>query len=305
MKSFKFNQIYVIQSLPVEYDALGNEKKLTGEQLYDDLLRWQEYKHELLTVHFEKVANKAEWDSLMSSILNDCLENGNIPLLHFEIHGASTKDVFSPGFVLSNHDLIDIETIGQQLRAINIATRFNLFVTLAVCKGMSLLLNMHFNMAMPFIGAIGSFYEIPEHDLLIRYTEFYTVLFDSFDVAKAYIALEKANPEIPVEYRYIPADELFIRNYQRYIDEQCTPNAIKKRAKDSETLAPFPLRNRADRRRFYKDFAKEERLHRYDNYKEAIETFFQLKDFPENVERFEVPTTIEQLKEKSKHLVTV
>ena len=305
VKSFKFNQIYVIQSLPVEYDDLGNEKKQTGEQLYDDLLKWQVYKHCLLTVHFEKISNRQEWDALMKAILQDCLDNGNIPLLHFEIHGAATKDVFTPGFVLADGTLVGIEDIGQQLRAINVATGFNLFITLAVCKGMSLLLNMHLNEAMPFIGAIGSFYELSEQDLLIRYMDFYTELFDSFDVAKAYIALSNANPSMPVEYRYIPADELFIRNYQQYIDEQCSPEAIKKRARDSEHLVSSQINNRADRRRFHKDFAKHEKLHRNYNYKAAIDHFFQLKTYPENVARFGIPTTIAELKEMSKRLLLV
>lgn len=305
MKNFVFNQLYVIQSLPVELNRIGNEKEQTGEQLYNDVLRWQEVKHPSLNVHLHKIQDRQDWNSLMDLILNDCQNNGAIPVLHFEIHGASTNDMFTNGFVLANGELIDIETIGCQLRAINIATRFNLFVTLAVCKGMSLLLNMHPEQPMPFIGAIGSFNEITESDLLLRYTEFYTEFFDSFDIAKAFIALMNANPNMKSDYRYIPADELFIRNYQRYIDEQCTSEAIRNRAKESEAILPKPLKNRAERRRFYKDFQKQEKHNRYRYYKEALGKFFQLDEFPENKERFDVPLTIEELRKRSKQLVIV
>lgn len=53
----------------------------------------------------------------------------------------------------------------------------------------------------------------------------------------------------------------------------------------------------------FKDFAKQEKLHRNNNYKAAIDHFFQLKTYPENVVRFDVPTTIADLKERSKRLL--
>lgn len=305
MRNFRFNQIYVIQSLPVEYNELGEEKIQTGEQLYNDLLRWQEIKHPQLSVFLRKIQTEWEWNDLMAAILNDCTVNGNIPVLHFEIHGKKTEEIFTKGFVLGNGQCIDIEVIGEQLRRINMATQCNLFVTLAVCKGMSLLLNMHESSPMPFIGAIGSFNEIEEEDLYLRYLDFYEELFYSFDIAKAYVALCKANPKIDSEYKYIPADELFIRNYQRYIDEQCTHEAIKERAVDSQSLLKSPPRNRAERRRFQRSFEKMEKQNRAQYYRNAVNDFFMLAEYPENKERFDVPMTICAMKEKSKYLVTV
>lgn len=305
MKNFKFNQIYVIQSLPIEFDALGDEKIQTGEQLYNDLLRWQEEKYSSLNVFLYKIQSMSEWNSLMDKILESCKNEGCIPILHLEIHGSKVQEVFTTGFVLGNGEHIDIKTIGEQLRQINIATQCNLFVTLAVCKGMSLLLNMNVEQPMPFVGAIGSFSEIYEKDLLLRYTEFYSELFNSFDIAKAYSALLKANSEMCAEYRYIPADELFIRNYQRYISEQCTPEAIKKRAAESEKLLTNPPRNRAERRKFQKVFSKQEEQKRSLYYKNAVNNYFLLSVFPDNKDRFDVPLTIDELMEKSKHLVTV
>ena len=35
MSTFKFNRLYIIESL---------QERLTGKQLYDDLIKWQEYK---------------------------------------------------------------------------------------------------------------------------------------------------------------------------------------------------------------------------------------------------------------------
>jgi hypothetical protein len=296
----------VIQSLPIE-TFNGIEKIQTGEKLYDDLLKWEEYKckDQELRVILRKIQSKDEWNSLMNEILADCKNNGNIPLLHIEVHGAKTDEVFTQGYVLGNGELIDIETIGCQLRAINIATKCNLFITLAVCKGMSLLLNMHVNMPMPFIGVVGSFYEIYETDIYVRYTEFYTELFKSFDIAKAYIALKNANPDMNADYRWILADELFYRNYQRYLDEQCTPQALKKRAEESSGLSQNPPRNRREKRDFAKRFMELESKNRTKYYKEAVNEFFLLNEFSDNEKRFNVPSNFNELKERCKHLGTV
>lgn len=305
MKSFKFNRIYVIQSLPKRFDSLGNEKIETGEELYNDLLRWKAYQHEHLEVYLKKINTHQEWKNLMKDIYEECLIEGTCPIIHLEIHGHKTQDVFTDSIVLSNGEAVSLAEIGNQLRQINIACRFNLFVTLAVCKGMSLLLNMHLEQPMPFIGAIGSFYEIKEKDLIIRYTDFYTTLFDTFDVIKSYQALVNANTGIKAEYKYIPADELFVRNYHRYLREKCIRQAMKERAIDSESLLRRKLVNRKERRSFQKTFWMVEKKFRDFYYRSAVKSFFMLDDMPENKERFEVPLTFEELRVRAEKLAFV
>lgn len=81
MKSFCFNKIYVIESLPAD-------DRQTGRELYDDLLRYESIKYPQLSVEYRSIVDKSAWDVLMEEIAMDCVQNGNQVILHIEIHGA-------------------------------------------------------------------------------------------------------------------------------------------------------------------------------------------------------------------------
>lgn len=284
MDFFHFNKIYVIESL--------NENK-TGQELYDSLIQRMAFKYKELHTQFCEIESSEQWDTLMDNILDEC-GNDIIPLLHLEIHGSQS------GVVLKNGDLISVLHLGEQFRKINIACGCNLFVTLGVCKGLNILLNMSMDKPMPFIGAIGSFCNILEDDLRIRYFDFYETLFETFDIAKSFIALSKANPDCPSTYQYIPADELFYKNYSIYLKEKCSIDALKKRA---DECMPIICSSRQQKRRFKCDFIKTERMNRAKYFKEHTTSFFMIDIFPENFERFHVPSNLSELEERYKNLV--
>ena len=129
----EFNRIYVIESLPV-----GEEK--TGTELHNDLLRWQELRYEGFTSVLVEPRNKSDWNTMMSNILNDTENGGVLPIIHFEIHGSTNKD----GLVLASHELVTWSEMRDVLEKINIASRMNLFVTLAVCHGAYLLRGLEY-----------------------------------------------------------------------------------------------------------------------------------------------------------------
>lgn len=85
MTEFTFDRIYVIESLD------GSMEKLTGKELYDDLLRWKELdgklKSELL-----QVENKQQFFDALKNIKEECIIGGHHPILHFEIHGSDMKN---------------------------------------------------------------------------------------------------------------------------------------------------------------------------------------------------------------------
>lgn len=228
----------------------------------------------------------------MTSILEEC-ETGIKPLFHIEIHGEK----FGKGFVLKNGDLISLSLIGEQFRKINIACGCNLFVTLGVCKGLNILLNMEMDKPMPFIGAIGSFCDIYEDDLTIRYYAFYDTFFSSFDIAKSFNSLSIANPEIPSTYQYISADELFYKSYSKYLRNKCNPEALKDRA---ISCMPSSATTRQLRRKFVRDFIKEEQHNRLSFFQEHTKSFFMIDRFPENKTRFHVPINFKGLENRYK-----
>ena len=292
--NFRFNTIYVIESL-------NDDDSKTGYEIWHDQLQYMPFKYPELKVHYKPINSLSEWDDLMNEILNDVQVNSNIPILHLEIHGEKNGQ----GLVFNNGQLASIEHVGEQLRDINIATACNLLLTLGVCKGLYLLFNMHLDKPMPFIGVVGSFDDLYSGDIILRYTDFYETLFDTFDVGKAYISLMNSNTGFPSTYRFIPADELYYKNYQGYINKQCTPEALKQRAIDSMPLSKLPLINRQQQRKFVRDFIKMEQKNRLNYYKEHSSIFFMLQEFPENRKRFDVPSSFSMLQKKYQNAVFV
>lgn len=223
-----------------------------------------------------------------------------MPILHFEIHGDNGGN----GLVTSCGQLVTIEHVGDQLRKINVETGCNLLITLGVCKGLYLLFNMLLSRPMPFIGAIGSFDILINNDIYLRYYEFYDSFFRTFDIGTAYVALQNANPDIPSSYRYIAADEVFYKNYQYYLDTQCTPKALMERAK-SEISQNFPGLNRNQKREKERQFIKEESRSLVRFFKEHASSFFMLDEYPENKDRFDVPSSFAELRKRYDNLVTI
>lgn len=161
--------------------------------------------------------------------------------------------------------------------------------------------NMLMSEPMSFIGVIGSFENIKNYDIYIRYFDFYEIFFNTFDIGKAYVALQMANPDLESKYRYIPADELFFKNYQDYLKNNCTKDALKKRAKDS--IRDVRCVNRKERRAKEKDFVMAEKRNRAKLFREHAAIFFMTDEFPDNKVRFNVPANYEELKQRYNNLV--
>ena len=159
MRYFNFNTLYIIESLR------PNEKK-TGQILYEDMKNY-EFFHDKLTVQLCIVNDVEGWNGLMQNIRLECETKSTLPIIHLEVHGSEDVIQFTNGSTLGRDYVI------EQLRQINIATKCNLFVTLAVCKGLYMLLETHIDKEMPFCGVVGSFEKIMSGDILLRYYEFY------------------------------------------------------------------------------------------------------------------------------------
>lgn len=82
------------------------------------------------------------------------------PIVHIEAHGEDGDDTDMPrGFVGPNgtggESLLSWAELGEELRPINLATRFNLIVVGAACYGEGLLLAIEPGEPVPFVLALG------------------------------------------------------------------------------------------------------------------------------------------------------
>lgn len=279
----EFNRIYVIESLPS-----GDEK--TGTKLHNDLLQWLPYRFDGFQSILMEPKNKLEWTQVMAKILADTQKGGR-PIVHLEIHGSADKD----GLVLASGELVSWEEMKNVLTEINIASRMNLFVTLAVCHGAYLLTQYHLNERAFCYGILGSFDALKVSDLKIRFNEFYEELFTSFDVVKAYQRLLNANPGVNDDYECISALEMFYKVYRNYIlYEVEDPERVKERALEAASEGGVVLNTQEEREAFQRDFAR--LLHQKKNeYYVVHSTKFLMTDlFPEKKEDLNLPATLEE-----------
>ena len=288
MAQIHFNRIYIIESLL-------NGDTLTGTNLHNDLLRYKSINHPDFKSILKTPKNKKEWDDVFVEIKNDCEENGNASIIHFEIHGS--KD----GLRLTSEDSIKWDELYQYLAPINSILHNELFVTFAVCYGAFFLKSSYINRQTAFRGFVGSFEPILVNDLVIRYESFYQELFSSFDLNKSYEQLVKSNPSLPNCYACFSAEYVFAYCYLEYLKMECTNQALVERAK--QVMQDNNMNyNRTERRKFIKSFVKTEQNNSNRYFKQDYKTFFMLDLYPELESSIEFKDSIVDMKNWFKSL---
>ena len=277
-----FNRIYVIESLQ------RGETPLTGTNLHNNLLSKKSTLHPDFESVLKSPVTKDEWNQLFKEIEDDCRKNGNSPIIHFDVHGEAEKK----GLVLTSGELVTWEELYQNLVPINQAIKNELFITMAVCYGNFWLSSSFLNRPVAFRGIVGSFYELKVRDLVIRYEAFYLELFRSFDFNKAYDALINSNPDLPNDYRCYSAEEVFALTYMDYVRNECTEDALRKRADQAIDISCM---NRQAKRKFERKFIKTEQRNRESYFKEYYRKFFMLDIYPELEDKIEFGNSIRQM----------
>jgi hypothetical protein len=266
-----FDKIYVIQSLD---DESGD--KLTGKQLYDEVIQFFPIRHPDKKAHFFSVDTKAEFLSALDVIFDECLRHTLKPIVHFEVHGLASRF----GLAL-NSGKVDWPEIYPKLAAINIASKWNLFVTMAACFGnyaMMLINPLH---PAPFKAIIGSFDEIGEKDLYAGYNSFYAELLNSLDVSSALDAL-KAEFDSLDTLRLIDSEQTFKNVYQQYLDNQLTDLNIKQRFEAAVKERNLLFKNDNIRDMFHQELRKRLLESREELFVKHKNSFFMFDTFPEN-----------------------
>lgn len=267
-----FNKIYVIQSLD---EALGDT--LTGQQLYDEVLQYFNSKYPNKSAKIFNVDTPEEFFKTLLIIRNECLNYTVKPIIHLEIHGLRDKTGLS-----LNKGKVNWGDIYNSLVEINVASKWNLFLTMAVCYGNYAMLLIKPRNPAPFTGILGSFESLYEWDLYIRYNSFYQELLYSLDFEKALVALHNSNPTLPADYRYINSEQTFKNIYQKYFENEFSPEKIKKRFKDGRKGLGITFTDRNIRHQYSVQFhAKLERTKK-EFFERDKKTFFMFDQFPEH-----------------------
>lgn len=286
MTQIHFNRIYIIESLQAK-------EKQTGSELHNNLLKGMNRIHNDFQSILCQPKNRKEWGQVFSDILDDCQRNGNIPIIHFEVHGSSQKD----GLVLTSRELVKWEELYQQLYPINKAVKNELFVTWAVCHGNCFMSSSFLNRPAAFRGMVGSFETIYNNDLTLRFNEFYEELFRSFDLNKAYEALAQANTGMPNSFRCYSAELIFALTWQRYSKELSTETELERRARElygnnTEELSRYGFTEDS----FVDHYKKNKDAYIQKVFEQDYDTYFMLDIYPELSCTIECPRNSDKIK---------
>lgn len=272
---FYFNKIKIIESLTPDDPK-------TGQKLYETI-SIQEYKYGDLEVGIEKVDGKRGFKRALSNAHEEA-RRGKFPILHIDAHGDKS------GVELASGERVEWDWLGGELKKINVATRLNLVVALAACRGGYLASKAHPPQRAPFFGLIAPLEKIYPDPLQESFYYLYEELFRSMNMTKAMKKMYDRSPDQPFNYGLCHARQIFRRGYEqyyktgfqrsvfRYRENEFVRN-VKERYGENVSISDDRLRN------IYRTVSKDETLSRK-RFEAFKNLFFMCDIYPDNRKRF-------------------
>lgn len=273
MKSSHFNKIVVVQSLK-------DGELRTGSRLHEDLEMLNIAHGHKLDINIQDIDRKINFMQLLTDLTNGTKLNGLCPVLHIETHGS----VDTTGLVLSSGDFISWTELKDPLINLNIATKNNLLVVLAVCNGAYLTEIIKLTDRAPCWGLIGPAKTIQAGVVLASFSAFYAELLKTGDGGQALRLLNEAVPEGQAGYYFTTAEIFFKRVFEKYLTVSCSKKALDGRARNMRKelkrlgSAIIPSMGQLKRK-----LAKANEP--FEKYKKL---FFMIDLYPENGNRFTI-----------------
>lgn len=187
--SFRNNKLIILEGLP------SNESQ-TGTWLKNELLDLKYYM-EVPEVELVKIASSAQCIEALEKIAFSCLEEGVLPILHFEAHGDKE-------FIAFPNDQMSWVSLMDYLRIINNCSKGNLGVVMSACEGFHALKPLDIHKSTPFFFLMGSQEIIKVGQIKFNMKEFYKELFSTSDLNAAMDSVEK-------EFKQYNSETFFFR----------------------------------------------------------------------------------------------
>lgn len=167
--------IIVIESLPY-----GQQK--TGEELYNDQLRYKKYLNDDVFVNYYAVSSAPEFMAVLKRISGE-MKAGEVFSLHFETHGHDD------GIALNSGEVIPWKLFYDLIRPINIKMGHLLIIVMAMCKGGALVSYLDIKQRAPYKLFIGAFKNVTVDAISRGFGAFYENFNSVLDIANAFNAL--------------------------------------------------------------------------------------------------------------------
>ena len=216
MSKFSFSKISIVESL-------SDGEKKTGELLYDDLNMLEIFHEKGITLQFTPISNRIELENHIEYLARDAQERNEYPILHIEAHGSDDKQCL----VLSSGEFINWFELEDMFRKLNVATKCNLLVVMAMCFGAYASTVISLLDRAPFWGIVGPEKEILPEVVFRNLKSFYADFFENGPSANS---LKTLSPENNSEMKFITGEWLFVKAYEYYERNLCNEKVLQERA---------------------------------------------------------------------------
>lgn len=194
MLDLSFDYVLIVEWL-FEWD------ERTGSALCD----WLQGKMPASKVEYAQCCSRVELEARLDRARSEISLRG-IPIVHLEAHGEKPQaEQVSAGFVgpdgNGGSEFLGWERLGDVLRPLNIAARFNLLVVGAACYGEGLMLGVRGGEPMPFVAVVGYTDTVSSLSLRHSFVELYRGLL--LNKVELGVAVDEADRE-----RHFPRDAL-------------------------------------------------------------------------------------------------
>lgn len=282
--------MHIIESLP--------EEERTGKVLEQSLKGMEKLVLGPEKIHYHYVFSKSDLTNLLIDISLNA--SNTYPIIHFEIHGCEN------GLYMHSGEVFSWKELAIYLRFINVNTKNNLFITMAVCFGARFLAALDGSLPSPCWGFVGSFEPLIVANLKICYNRFYEVFLMNYDVNESlkmlteehHDWLEKNRAWLEEnkdylkengfdieqlekhEYQFIFSEEIF-RKISTNILKEDVP-AIEARFERYWTTGK--IEHIYDKKEMKETFVKESLARRNSSVEKRANIFFMTKYIPENAD---------------------
>lgn len=285
MSKFFFNKLFIIQSL-------SDTDRKTGEELEARMNKWAAKNNISVQAVLFNADTMEEWEAIWNGIYTSIKDCANIPIIHLVLHGNETHIGIKQG----KEGLIPLPELFEKIRKANELSRNNIFLSMAVCKGLNVIRSLSISHHMPFCGILASEEKLYNGEALDNYTIFYQEFFKtlSLDSAEKALRTNGVNQEL---YKLSKPEEIFMNAMAGYLETQSKDDKIEARAKSLAFMGGIDISSEDDYRAFVntvRQLVKEDDEKYYPRF---MNTFFMFDLYPEIAERFDVPKSLKEFKE--------
>ena len=271
----------------VEWLRPGDAK--TGWELFGELEPIGMLSKPEVPVKFWSVSTREEFVTLFPKLEQTFRDTGRIPVLHIETHGDAN------GIGVSADESIEWTDLMGLFVSLNRLTHVNLVAVLAACEGFwGVQMLQPARLAAAFRGLIGPIRKMKAGEMADACIAFYRTLLGQGNGDAAFAAMNDVVDTTRQTFYAISAETAFKEVYKRFLESQCTPEAIEER------LERIMIREEATRRSEGRpdmtstDIARLRELirarlcdHR-GQFEVLRREFFYIDLYPENSDRFDI-----------------